>query len=40
MYVVCARRVFDTRGDGAGRDEAVDYARTIGVPDGQLDWPE
>ena len=40
-YVVFAGRVFRyARGDGAGREEAVDYARTIGVPEGQLDWPE
>jgi hypothetical protein len=28
------------RGHAAGRAEAVAYARTIGVPETQLDWGE
>jgi hypothetical protein len=28
------------RGDKAGRAEAEAYARSRGVPDAQLDWPE
>ncbi len=40
-FVVFARRVFRyARGDRAGRDEAVDYGRTSGVPEEQIDWPE
>jgi hypothetical protein len=37
--VVFAGRVFRyAKGDRAGRAAAVDYGRTVGVPDHQLDW--
>jgi hypothetical protein len=37
--VVYADRIFRyRRGDRHGRDEAVAYGRTVGVPDHQLDW--
>ncbi|MEV6302102.1 hypothetical protein AB0M02_21990 [Actinoplanes sp. NPDC051861] len=37
--VVFAGRIFRYRvGDHAGRQEAIAYGRTVGVPDGQLDW--
>jgi hypothetical protein len=40
-FVVFAGRVFRyRRGDARGRSEAQVYARTKGVPDSQLDWPE
>jgi hypothetical protein len=40
-YVVFANRVFRYgRGDKAERARAEAYARTVGVPDSQLDWPE
>jgi len=39
--VVFAGRVFRYRnGDVAGRAEVADYARSVGVPEHQLDWPE
>jgi len=39
-FVVYAGRVFRyPRGDGAGRAEAADYGRSVGVPEDQLDWP-
>jgi hypothetical protein len=39
--VVFAGRIFRyRRGSLAGRAEAEDYGRTVGVPDNQLDWPE
>jgi hypothetical protein len=39
-FVVFAGRVFRyARGDLRGRAAAESYARTIGVPDAQLDWP-
>ena len=39
--VVFAGRVFRYRvGDVAGRAEAAEYARGVGVPEHQLDWPE
>jgi hypothetical protein len=28
------------RGDPAGRAEAIEYAKSVGVPDTQLDWGE
>ncbi|WP_024287796.1 hypothetical protein [Cellulomonas sp. KRMCY2] len=38
--VVFAGRVFRYRaGDAARRAEAQDYARSVGVPEHQLDWP-
>jgi hypothetical protein len=40
-FVVFAGRILRyTRGDKAGRAEAEAYARSRGVPDAQLDWPE
>jgi hypothetical protein len=40
-YVVFSQRVFRyPRGDAAGRDEAEAHARSVGVPESQLDWPE
>ncbi|WP_410812364.1 hypothetical protein [Micromonospora sp. 067-2] len=39
--VVFPGRVFRyTKGDRAGRDAAVEYGRTLGVPSHQLDWGE
>jgi hypothetical protein len=40
-FVVFSGRVFRyPRGDRDGRSEAEAYARSVGVPDAQLDWPE
>ena len=40
-FVVFADRVFRyQRGDRSGRARAVQYARTLGVPEAQLDWAE
>jgi hypothetical protein len=40
-YVVFSHRVFRyPRGDPAGREEAEAHARSLGVPESQLDWPE
>jgi hypothetical protein len=37
--VVFANRIFRyRRGDLAGRAEVVEYGRTVGVPEHQLDW--
>jgi hypothetical protein len=39
-FVVLAGRTFRyPRGDESGRAEAADYARSVGVPEAQLDWP-
>lgn len=39
--VVFAGRIFRyRRGDRAGRAEAVAYGISVGVPEGQLDWPD
>ena len=39
-FVVFAGRIFRyPRGDARGRAEAQVYARALGVPDVQLDWP-
>jgi hypothetical protein len=39
--VVFADKIFQyRRGDQAGRTEAVEYGKTAGVPDHQLDWPD
>jgi hypothetical protein len=39
-FVVFSGRVFRyPRGDSSGRAEAADYARSVGVPEAQLDWP-
>jgi hypothetical protein len=40
-FVVFAGRVFRyPRGDGEGRARAADYARSVGVPESQIDSPE
>lgn len=40
-FVVFAGRKFRyPRGDRRGRKEAAEYARSVGVPEGQIDWPE
>jgi hypothetical protein len=39
-FVVFAQCTFRyPRGDAAGRARAVEYARSVGVPEAQLDWP-
>jgi hypothetical protein len=38
-FVVFANRVFRyARGDRSGRAEAEGYARSVGVPEAQIDW--
>ena len=40
-FIVFSGRTFHyPRGDHAGRAAAADYARSVGVPEAQLDWPE
>jgi hypothetical protein len=40
-FVVFAGRTFRyPRADGAGREIAAGYGRSVGVPEAQLDWPE
>ncbi|HEY7133736.1 MAG TPA: hypothetical protein VIB48_01605 [Acidimicrobiia bacterium] len=40
-FVVFAGRTFRyPRGDESGRAAAADYARSVSVPEPQLDWPE
>lgn len=40
-FVVFAGQVFRyPRGDAAGRGEAEEYARSVGVPEAQLDWED
>jgi len=40
-FVVFKDRVFRyRRRDAAGRSEVERYARSVGVPEAQLDWPE
>lgn len=40
-FVVFAGRVFHyTRGDPVGREAAAAHARSVGVPEAQIDWPE
>ena len=40
-FVVFAGLMFRyPRGDGAGRAVAAEDARSVGVPEAQLDWPE
>ena len=40
-FVVFAERVFRyPRGDKDGRSDAEAHARSVGVPESQLDWPE
>jgi hypothetical protein len=39
-FVVFADRVFRyPRRDQSGREEAVAHARSVGVPEAQIDWP-
>jgi hypothetical protein len=39
-FVMFAGRTFRyQRGDESGRGEAAEYARSVGVPEAQLDWP-
>jgi hypothetical protein len=39
-YVVLAGKIFTyARGSAAGYTEAAEYARGMGVPEAQLDWP-
>lgn len=39
-FVVYSGRIFRyPRGDSAGRAEAADYGRSVGVPEHELDWP-
>lgn len=39
-FVVFSGRIFRyPRGDATGRAEAADYARSVGVPEAQIDWP-
>jgi len=39
-FVVFSGRTFRyPRGDESGRAAAADYARSLGVPEAQLDWP-
>lgn len=39
-FVVFADRIFRyPRGDQSGRSKAEAYARSVGVPEDQLDWP-
>ena len=41
MFVIFPHRVFRYRaGDRAGKMQAQDYARSIGVPARQVDWDE
>ena len=40
-FVVFAGRIFrHRRGDRGARREAEEYARSVGVPEGQIDWSE
>jgi hypothetical protein len=40
-FVVFAGKAFRyPRGDAGGRSLAADHARSVGVPEGQIDWPE
>jgi hypothetical protein len=40
-FVVFGGRIFQyPRGDRTRRSEAEAYARSVGVPDPQIDWPE
>jgi len=40
-FVVFSRKVFRyPRGDRTGRARAAEHARSVGVPEAQLDWPE
>lgn len=40
-FVVFSGRIFRyPRGDPAGRAEAAAHARSVGVPEAQIDWPQ
>jgi hypothetical protein len=40
-FVIFADRIFRyPRGEAAGRDQAKRYARSVGVPEPQLDWDD
>jgi len=40
-FVIYAHRIFRyPSGDAAGRAEAEEYGRSVGVPEAQLDWDE
>ncbi len=40
-YIVFPNKIIQyPRGDTNGRAEAIAYARTVGIPDSQLDWGE
>lgn len=40
-FVVFSRRIFRyPRGNQDGREAAAEHARTLGVPEAQIDWPE
>ena len=41
VFVVFAGRVFRyARGDRRAREQAEAHARSVGVPEGQIDWPD
>jgi hypothetical protein len=41
VYVIFPSKVFKySKGDSYQRDEAKRYGRSVGVPEGQLDWGE
>ena len=41
MFVVFSGRIFRyRRGDETERAKVADYARSVGVPEQQLDWAE
>jgi hypothetical protein len=39
FVVFAGRTIRYPRGDQSGRGAAVDYGRSVGVPEAQLDWP-
>jgi hypothetical protein len=39
FVVFAGRTIRYPRGDRSGRAAAVDYGRSVGVPEAQLDWP-
>ena len=40
-FVIFAERIFRKRsGDAAGRAEAEEYGRSVGVPEARHDWDE
>jgi hypothetical protein len=41
VFVVFAGQILRyPRGEAAGRAGAIEYGRSTGVPEAQLDWPE